>query len=186
MAKEQEFQSEMQKIGALVQELETIADPASQSVAKELVRLLMSMHEAGLRRLLEVLEKSGEAGRHLVQEVSKDPIVSGLLVLYELHPDTLQSRVEQKLKQISSVLFRMGAEALLVSTGEGLVRVRLETNGRSCGSTLKQIQTVVEDAIYEAAPDMSGLIVEGLEQPASSSGFVAVEKLLTSAPGSVA
>lgn len=185
MAREQEFQSEMQKVGALVHELETAADPASQSVAKELVRLLMSMHEAGLRRLLEVLDKSGEAGSYVVQELSKDPIVSGLLVLYDLHPDSLQVRVEQKLKQISSTLFRMGAEAQLVSTGEGLVRVRVETNGRSCGSTLKQIHTVIEDAIYEAAPDITGLSVEGLEQP-TASGFVAVEKLLSSAPSNLA
>lgn len=185
MARETEFPSEMQKIGTLVRELETIADPASQSTAKELVRLLMNMHEAGLQRILEMLAKSGELGSGMIQELSKDPIVSGLLVLYDLHPEDLQTRVEQKLRGISSALFRMGAEARLVSSADGLVRIRVETGGKSCGSTLGQLQKFVEDAIYEAAPDLSGLILEGLETP-SASGFVGVEKLLSAAPSSLA
>jgi hypothetical protein len=184
VARETEFQSEMQKIGTLVRELETIADPASQSAAKELVRLLMNMHEAGLQRILETLARSGELGSGMIQELSKDPIVSGLLVLYDLHPEDLQARVEQKLRTISSALFRMGAEACLVSISDGHVRIRVETNGKTCGSTLGQLQKFVEDAIYEAAPDLSGLTLDGLEPP-TASGFVGLEKLLSGATSSV-
>jgi hypothetical protein len=51
----------------------------------------------------------------------------------------------------------------------------------SCGSTSQTIQVTVEEAIYEAAPDLTSLVVEGLEEPADS-GFISVEKLLGSAP----
>jgi len=36
---------------------------------------------------------------------------------------------------------------------------------------------MVEDALYEAAPDMGRLVIQGLEEPAGSSGFVPLGKL---------
>jgi hypothetical protein len=36
---------------------------------------------------------------------------------------------------------------------------------------------MVEDALYEAAPDMNALVVEGLEERAGSNGFVPLGKL---------
>ncbi|HST11169.1 MAG TPA: hypothetical protein VLL05_12400, partial [Terriglobales bacterium] len=107
----------------------------------------------------------------------QDPLVSSLLVLYGLHPDDLQTRVERKLKQIVSQLHKMGAEASLVDVIDGNVRLRASVNTHSCGSTARTVQTTLEEAIYEAAPDLSSLNIEGLEEPAAS-GFVAVEKLL--------
>ena len=183
MANDTEFRSDLQRVGALVQDLEAIVDPASQAAAKELVRVLMSIHGAGLQRIGEILKRSGELGSSLLDELAKDPVVSGLLVLYDLHPKEMQVRVEEKLREMGPKLFRMGAEAQLVNTAEGLVRVRVQVNGGSaCGSTLRQVQTMIEDAMYEAAPDLAGVIVEGLEPP-TSAGFVSVDKLLTAAPG---
>jgi len=183
VANDTEFRSDLQRVGALVQDLEAIVDPASQAAAKELVRVLMSIHGAGLQRIGEILKRSGELGSSLLDELAKDPVVSGLLVLYDLHPKEMQVRVEEKLREMGPKLFRMGAEAQLVNTAEGLVRVRVQVNGGSaCGSTLRQVQTMIEDAMYEAAPDLAGVIVEGLEPP-TSAGFVSVDKLLTAAPG---
>jgi hypothetical protein len=182
VAEDREFQSELQKIGTLVRELENIADPASQSAARELVQLLMRMHGRGLERILELLHESDDPGSRLIEELAKDPIVSGLLVLYDLHPDDIQVRVVRKLDQLGPTLFRMGAEARIVSIDQGVVRLRVEANSRGCGSTFRQIQTALEDAIYEAAPDLSRLVIDGLEQQAGGSGFVSVEKLTAPAP----
>ncbi len=177
MAEDKDFQSRVQKIGGLVHDLETIADPASRAAAKELVQLLMDLHGAGLERIMEVVFQSGEAGAKIIDDVGQDPLVSSLLVLYGLHPDDLQTRVERKLKQIVSKLHKMGAEASLVDVVDGKVRLRASLNTHSCGSTARTVQTTLEESIYEAAPDLSSLVIEGLEEP-TASGFVSVEKLL--------
>jgi Fe-S cluster biogenesis protein NfuA len=179
---EKDFQQRIQKIGGLVHDLETIADPAVRAAAKELVQLLMDLHGTGLERILEIVFQSGESGSRIIDDLGQDQLVSSLLVLYGLHPDELQTRVERKLEQIVSKLHKMGAEAKLVSViGGGDVRVRVRVDGHTCGSTSRTVQTAVEEAMYEAAPDMTSLVVEGLEQPADS-GFIAIEKLLGSAP----
>jgi Fe-S cluster biogenesis protein NfuA len=177
---DKDFQKRVQKIGSLVQDLESIADPASRSAAKELVQSLMDLHGTGLERILEVVFESGESGPRIIDELGQDSLVSSLLILYGLHPDELQTRVERKLQQIESKLHKMGAEAKLVSINGGDVRVRVRIEGHICGSTSRTVQSTVEEAIYEAAPDLTSLVIEGLEEPADS-GFIAVEKLIGAA-----
>ena len=176
MTDDKDFQNRVQKIGQLVHDLETVADPAARSATKELVQLLMDMHGAGLERVMEIVFQSGEPGARLINELGQDPLVSSLLVLYGLHPDDLQTRVERKLKQIDSKLHKMGAEASLVSAQDGHVHLKAQVNGHSCGSTARSVQAMLEEAVYEAAPDLSSVKVEGLEEP-SASGFVALDKL---------
>ena len=180
MGVDKDFQKRVQKIGSLVQDLESIADPASRSAAKELVQSLMDLHGTGLERILEMVFESGELGPRIIDELGQDPLVSSLLILYDLHPDELQTRVERKLQQIDSKLHKMGAEAKLVSINGGEVRVLVRIEGHACGSTSRTVQSTVEEAIYEAAPDLTSLVIEGLEEPADS-GFIAVEKLIGAA-----
>ena len=40
---------------------------------------------------------------------------------------------------------------------------------------------MIEDAVYEAAPDLKSIVIEGLEKPPAS-GFVAIGTLQGSAP----
>ena len=178
---EKDFQKQVQKIGGLVHDLETIADPRSRAAAKELVQLLMDLHGAGLERILEIVFQSGDRGPQIIDDLGQDPLVSSLLILYGLHPEELQSRVERKLHQIASKLNKMGARAELISVSEGAIRLKIHVDGHACGSTSRTVRSTVEEAIYEAAPDLTSLVVEGLEEP-SASGFVGVEKLLGSSP----
>ena len=171
------FQKQLQKIGELVQELESIADPATRTRVKDLVQQLMDVHGAGLERILDIVFQSGDLGLQTIGDLGRDALVSSLLVLYGLHPESLQSRVERGLLEIGSKLNKMGASASLIATDDGNVRVRISTEGHTCGSTARTAQALVEEAIYNSAPDLKSIVVEGTEDPAVS-GFVAMEALL--------
>ncbi len=181
MTDNKDFPKRIQRIGELVQSLETIADPASRAATKDLVQLIMDMHGAGLERILEIVFESGEAGAKVMDQLGQDPLVSSLLVLYSLHPDDFQTRVERKLGQLRSKLHKMGAEVQIVELADGNVRLRAMVEGHACGSTKKNVQAMLEEAIYEAAPDLDSLVIEGLEEPVPS-GFVGLESLTASAP----
>ena len=183
MSDEKQFQQRLQQIGQRVQELEAIGDPAVRTAAKDLVQLLMEMHGSGLERMLEIIFQSGDAGARMIDELGEDPMVSGLLILYGLHPEDLQTRVERRLGQIRSRLFKMGAEAELIAVDESKVRVRVKIEGHTCGSTSQNVKVLVEEAVYEAAPDLTSLAIEGVEEP-SPSGFVAIGSLVDAASSS--
>jgi hypothetical protein len=177
VAEANQFQRRLQQIGDGLTKLESVADPAARAAAKELIQLLMEMHGAALNRVLEILFQSGENGARMIDELARDPEVSSLLVLYGLHPEDLETRVLRKLDEVRSRLFKMGAEARLVSVSGSEVRVQVTLEGHACGSTSQNVRAVVEEAIYEAAPELTSLIVEGLDDP-KPSGFVAMESLI--------
>ena len=179
MGEDKDFQKRVQRIGELVHELDSIVDPAASSACKALVQSLMALHGQGLERMLDVVFKSANSGAPLIDELGQDPLVSSLLILYGLHPDDLQTRVQRKIEQLESRLLKMGAEARLLSVNGGDIRLRASVEGHGCGSTSKTVRAMLEEAMYEAAPDLTSLVIEGLEEPVAS-GFVGLAKLMGS------
>jgi Fe-S cluster biogenesis protein NfuA len=171
------FQEQVRKLGELVSELESTPDGPQQARAREVVQLLMEIHGQGLERILEIAFESGQSGADLIDRLGKDEIAGGLLLLYSLHPDSLETRVESAVGRHHARLRKLGCAVELLSVEEGMVRIRLKQSGHACGSSAKELRAIVESAIYETAPDLTGLEIEGLEEPAAS-GFVALERLL--------
>jgi Fe-S cluster biogenesis protein NfuA len=177
MADDKDFQLKVQRIGELVGELENIADPEARASAKALVQLLLDLHGAGLERVMEIVAKNDESGQRTIDDLGRDPLVSSLLVLYGLHPLDVESRVAQAVERVRPHVRKGGGELDLLGIEAGIVRLQLQVTGHGCGSTGKTLKKLVEDVLYEAAPDMNRLIIEGLEEPSGSSGFVPLGKL---------
>lgn len=179
MAEANDFQQRIQRIGDLVQQLEGAADPAVRSAAKELIQSLMELHAAGLEKMLDIAFQAGDEGQRIIDDLGRDSLVSSLLVLYGLHPEPLENRVSQALERVEPQIRKHGGEVRVLGMEGGAVRLRIEVGAHSCGSTAKTLQTIVEQAIYEAAPDVASLTVDSADgKPAS--GFVALDALLAS------
>jgi len=177
MSEDKEFQVKVQRIGELVGELEKIPDAEARISAKALVQLLLDLHAAGLERVMEIVAKNGDSGQRAIDDLGRDSLVSSLLVLYGLHPLDLEDRVVQAVEKLQPRVRKGGGELELLGIEGGLVRLHLQVVGHACGSTGKTLKTMVEDALYEAAPDVGKLLIEGLEEPAGSAGFVPLGKL---------
>jgi Fe-S cluster biogenesis protein NfuA len=168
------------RLAELVRELERIADPNARAAALDLMQLVMDLNGAAMERMMERVFALGEAGQKVIDELGNDPAVSGLMVLYGLHPEDLETRVSKALQKIGPKLRSHGADCELTSVGAGAVRVRLSAGSHSCGSTMAAVRDMVEGAIYDAAPDVTSLTLEGLEGKPSS-GFVSLNTLTATA-----
>ena len=176
MSDAQDFQQRVRRIGALVEEIETIADPAARSATRQLMQIVMEFHGAALDRALEILAGGGEPGMAFLEQLGRDPMVSSLLALYGLHPENAETRVRKAVDRLAPQLRRDGATIELLALDEGAVRIKVTPGAHACGSTTNSLRTLVEDAVYEAAPDIASLTVEGLDgKPAT--GFVSLDKL---------
>jgi Fe-S cluster biogenesis protein NfuA len=177
MRDDKTFQAKIQRIGELVGALENISDDESRASAKTLVQLLLDLHSVGLERVMEIVAGNGDAGQPIIDHLGHDPLVSSLLVLYGLHPLDVESRVIQAVEKIQPRVRKGGGELELVGFEGGVVRVRVQITGHACGSTAKTLKSMVEEALYEAAPDMNTFVIEGLDDESGSGGFVPVSKL---------
>ena len=104
MGETQEFQERVGRIDALVHKLDSAADPALRATAKELVQSLMELHGAGIRRMLEIVFDDGENGSRIIESLGRDELVSSLLVLYDLHPDNFEARVQRAFEKVRPIL----------------------------------------------------------------------------------
>jgi Fe-S cluster biogenesis protein NfuA len=177
VAEDKDFQKRIQRISGLVNELDAIVDPAARSAAKQLMQLLMELHGTALERMLELTFASGELGKRLIDELGQDSLVSSLLVLYGLHPEDLETRVARAVERLKPSLRKQGAELEIISMNNSVIRLKAAVNGHACGSTTQALKATVEEGIYEAAPDASEIVIEGLEEKAAST-FVPLDRLI--------
>ncbi len=170
------FREEVGRIAELVHEIESVADPALRATAKELVQCVMDLHAAGIERMLEIVSKAGESGERIIQSLGRDDLVSSLLVLYNLHPEDFETRVNRGVEKARHLLARRGATLDVLAIGGGAVRLQFNMQGHSCGSTANEIQSTIRESLSETAPDAVDIQIEAPpEQP--ESGFVPLAKL---------
>jgi len=180
MAQDTGFQERIGRIDHLVRKLEGGADPALRAAAKDLMQSVMDLHSAALDRLLEIVAQA-EDGAVLIDHMGADDLVGSLLVLYGFHPADFDTRVRRGLEKIDPLLRSRGATIDLLEVDGDAVNLRFHTNGHGgCGSSADGIQTAIQDAIYEAAPDVATLVVEQVERVSARSGFVPLESLVGS------
>lgn len=177
MANDGEFQEQVRQLGKLIAQFDELPDGATKTAARDLVQLLMDVHGRGLERVMEIVFDSGDSGQKIIDRLGQDSIVGNLLLLYSLHPDGLEARIQSALDRMRPRLRKLACTIELENVQEGAVQVRLATSGHSCGSSTKDLRSIVEDGMFEFAPDVTSLEILGLEEP-TPAGFVTLESLL--------
>jgi Fe-S cluster biogenesis protein NfuA len=172
---QREFQERTQEIERLVERVQALEDENARTVALDLWRMRMGLHGAVLARVVELAVDGGEVGRALLATLCSDRMVSGLLVLYGLHPLELETRVAGAIEKVREDLQSRGGSAELLGIADAAVRVRIQVDGHGCGSSAEVVKSLVEQAIYEAAPEVLSIEVEGAA--ASAGGFVPLAAL---------
>jgi len=155
----QQFQKELGRIEKLINALNGAADSVVAAQARELVQALLELHGATLERALEIVHENDLT---LVDKLAEDPLVSNLLILHGLHPLDLEARVRGALEKVKPRLGLHGGSVEVIGvTPEGRIKLRLEGNCHGCPSSRVTLKSSIEEAIYAAAPDVTGLEVEG-------------------------
>ncbi len=177
MASEKEFQQKVRQLGTLAGELEQIQGSGSKVAVRELVQLLMEIHGTGLERIMELVFESGAEGEAMIGKLGQDPIVRSLLLLYSLHPEDFETRVQKALDAVRSRLHKFDSKVELISICDGAVQLKVRTSGHAHASAVSNLRSIVEEGIYDLAPDLVSLTILGLEE-VGASGFVPLDSLL--------
>ena len=168
-----EFRSRIERVEALIREVEQCSDPAVRSTAQELLRTVIELHGAALERILETVADTGERSVTLINALVEDDLVASILLLHGLHPLDLETRVRQALEEVRPLLRSHGGNVELLGLSAGVVRLRMLGSCDGCPSSAMTLKHAIEAAIYEKAPDVTEIEVD---QPATN-GHVAKDGL---------
>jgi Fe-S cluster biogenesis protein NfuA len=148
-----------QKIGRVEELVDTLAnlgDPVARATAQDLMQTLLSLHRTGLARLLEIVQQSADRPA-IAAAIEQDKVLASLLLLHDLHPVELATRVSRALEQVRPLIRGHGGDLELVAIVGKRVRVRL--NGE-CSLTAEALEHYLEEAFSAAAPDVQAIEVE--------------------------
>jgi Fe-S cluster biogenesis protein NfuA len=157
-----EFQRQLSRIEELINALNVAPDSVLSAKSRELTQALLELHGTGLERVFELIHGSALNGQALIDQLAEDQLISNLLILHGLHPLDLETRVRNALEAVKPRLGLHGGSVKLVGvTPQGGIKLRLEGNCHGCPSSRVTLKSSIEEALYAAAPDVTGLEVEG-------------------------
>jgi Fe-S cluster biogenesis protein NfuA/nitrite reductase/ring-hydroxylating ferredoxin subunit len=143
-----EVQEQIARVDSLLGEIEH--DPR----ATEAVQAVVELYGEALARIL--------AGADPVE----DDLVSHLLLVHDLHPVGVETRVLRALDEVRPYLGSHGGDVELLAVEDGVARLRLGGSCDGCPSSAVTLKLAVEDAILKAAPELERVEAEGVaEEP---------------------
>lgn len=142
------------RVEEVLDRLTTAGNPATTSAAEELVRVLMDFYGEGLARIVAVLSAQGGTA---LGPLLDDEVLTGLLVLHELHPEDTMARVARGLRGAGAG----DAEVVGFDESSGRLRVALPAgDGCGCPSTTGALQGRIEAALSCFAPEVASVVFE--------------------------
>jgi Fe-S cluster biogenesis protein NfuA/nitrite reductase/ring-hydroxylating ferredoxin subunit len=149
-----------ERIELLLGQVREAVNARTRERVEELVRLLLELHARGLDRAMELLDDRSR------RALADDPLVSNLLVLHDLHPDDVQTRIQRALDRVRPYLgSHAGGIEFLGVDGAGVARLRLEGSCNGCPSSTVTVKLAIEQAVLDAAPEVERIDVEGVAAP---------------------
>jgi hypothetical protein len=174
------------KIEELVHRAESFPDPNARGVAVDLLQAVLEFHAAGLQRVMEITAGCGSAGETILEQIATDDLTSSMLLLHDLHPDDLETRINRAVHKLEDMFTSLGARLSLVAIEQaecagsalGTVRLRFDSARTWSGAP---VRASVENAIFQAAPEIGSVVIEGLKETPPAN-FVPVSDLLATSP----
>jgi hypothetical protein len=139
-----------ERVETLLADLRTRAGPEAADTAEELVGCLVRLYGAGLASIMRVIGDDSRLKARLIA----DPLVDSLLLIHDLHPLDVGTRIRRALGRLG-----IGAELLSIDD-DGVALIRL-ANGHGHGG----VQADVEQAVADAAPETTGVRIAPREPP---------------------
>jgi Fe-S cluster biogenesis protein NfuA len=147
------------RIEELLEKLQASADPRTLDVAEELLRMVTELYGEGLARVVQLVRSEAP---ELLPALVADELLASLMVVHDLHPDDLAARVESALQSVRPFLGAHGGDVELLDLDGriGAVHLRLLGSCDGCPSSAVTLRTAVEQAIADAAPEITTIDVE--------------------------
>ncbi len=123
--------------------------------AERLVREVTDLYGAGLQRILTIVS----ADPSIVEAVAGDDLVASLLLVHGLHPHPVERRITDALDRVRPYLGSHGGDVDLLEVDGSVVRLRFRGSCKSCPSSAATLELAIEDAVKNAAPEVSAIEV---------------------------
>jgi Fe-S cluster biogenesis protein NfuA/nitrite reductase/ring-hydroxylating ferredoxin subunit len=155
----------LERVQELTDALQALEDGPAKEIAEDLVGAIVDLYGEGLARIMQALPVDTGAGEAIRQRLASDGVVASLLLIHDLYPVPLETRVLEALASVRPYMESHGGNVELAGIVDGVAQLRLEGHCHGCPASLSTLELAIKDALEQAAPDLLGVEVDGLVQP---------------------
>ncbi len=155
----------LERVQELTDALQALEDGPAKEIAEELVGAIVDLYGEGLTRIMQALPQHSALGEEIRERLANDGVVASLLLIHDLYPVPLETRVLEALASVRPYMESHGGNVELTGIVDGVAQLRLEGHCHGCPASLSTLELAIKDALEQAAPDLLGVEVDGLVQP---------------------
>ncbi len=152
-------QGHLRKLQDLIGRVDRMPDADARALVEELLQAVMQLHGRGLRQMLEIARPPDGAEARVYAGLLNDPTLRGLLLIHDLHPASLEERMQQALAKVLPYIKSHGGDVQILGLEDGTVRLRLQGTCQTCPSSAVTLDLAVRAAFEEFCPDLVGFEV---------------------------
>jgi len=156
----------LERVQSLTAQLDGLPDAAARELAQELVSAVIAMYGDGLRRIIETISGARDAGATILDQLAQDGAVASLLLIHDLYPVSLEERVIEALDTVRPYMESHGGNVELLGVEDGVAKLALRGSCNGCAASRATLELAIKQALDEHAPDLAGLEVQGVSEPA--------------------
>lgn len=160
------------RVDTLLREIAAAATVArARERADELARTLVELYGEALERVLTIVHDTAEERTDTIfAALCEDRFVESLLVLHDLHPLSLEDRVDAALVSVRPYLASHAGGIEVLSVTDGVAHVRLEGTCDGCPSSAATVKLAIEGAILDRIHEVTSVRVENVTPPLEKPG----------------
>ncbi len=158
-----ELNRQSERIQQLIEDIESLPDLKARNLMQECIQEMLGFYGNGLERILKIISGgNSSAAREIYNNLIEDSFINGLLLIHDLHPLDLKTRLHKALDKVKPYMDSHGGSVEIVSVENGVAKLKLSGSCNGCPSSSSTLELGIKEAIEEFCPDLLGLEVEGI------------------------
>jgi len=145
------------RLEELFAQLDSISNPAAREIATESVQSVVTLYGEALGRIVKLMDRDDNP---VMAAVLKDELLRSLLLVHDLHPQSLDERLLGALDSVRPYLKSHGGNIDVLGVHDGIARLRFQGTCKTCPSSAVTLELAIRRAVTEACPDLIGLELE--------------------------
>ena len=158
-----DLNGQSERIQELIEAIDSLPDLKSRKMMQECIQEILNFYGNGLERILKIISNGNNAAaKDIYNDLVDDSFVNGLLLIHDLHPLDLKTRLYKALDKVKPYMDSHGGNVELISLENGVAKLKLSGSCNGCPSSSSTLELGIKQAIEENCPDLLGLEVEGI------------------------
>lgn len=153
---------QQQRMQELFAQIDRLADSEEKAIMQDGMQEIINFYGIGIKRMLQIISKSHKAA-DIYNELISDGLISNLLLIHNLHPLDVKTRMYNALEKLRPYVEGHGGSIEIASIEGEVATIRMSGSCKGCPSSASTLEIGIRKLIQEHCPEIVELEILGVD-----------------------